>query len=189
MSRPLLVMLAGPNGAGKSTYYHTKLAHIGLPFLNADVMAEQKMMSAYEAAAEIASMRDELRRRKRPFITETVLSDPVGEKVAFLKRASEEGFDVRLIFIGIDSPQVSLERVQARVGAGGHDVPEDKIMARYARTMANLERAIHSLPWVDLVDNGSFETPHRLIAKFRDSQLAYRREGEPPEWARRFLPA
>lgn len=186
MSRPLLVMLAGPNGAGKSTYYHTKLAHIGLPFLNADVLAQQQNIGAYEAAAEVAKMREELRRHQKPFITETVLSDPVGEKVSFLRQSSDQGYDVRLIFIGIDSPAMSLNRVRERVKAGGHDVPVDKIMARYERTLANLERAIQVLPWVNLVDNSSYQHPHRLLAKFRNGQLAFRYEGEIPGWCSGF---
>lgn len=39
MSAPLLVMLVGPNGAGKSTFYEAHLQALGLPFLNADVLA------------------------------------------------------------------------------------------------------------------------------------------------------
>ena len=50
---PQLIMLAGPNGAGKSTFYQTYLAGLGLPFLNADVLAAEVGMEAYEAAAHI----------------------------------------------------------------------------------------------------------------------------------------
>lgn len=187
MTRPLLVVLAGPNGAGKSTYYHTKLALLRVPFLNADVLAKEKGLTAYEAAAEVANIRDALCRQKRPFILETVLSDPVGDKVHYLKHAVETGFDVRVIYIGIDSAEVSRQRVEQRVAAGGHDVPLDKVMARYDRSLANLERAIHLLPWVNLVDNGSISHPHRLVARFRNRRLALEDGGDIPSWTLRFL--
>ena len=54
--QPLLVMLAGPNGAGKSTFFTSYLARLGLPFLNADVLAARTGMDAYEAAAQLTDI-------------------------------------------------------------------------------------------------------------------------------------
>ena len=94
MATPLLVMLAGPNGAGKSTFYEAYLKRLGLPFLNADVLARETGLDAYEAARTIAAIRDGCIERRESFVTETVFSDPQGEKVAVLGRAAEAGFDV-----------------------------------------------------------------------------------------------
>jgi len=183
--RPLLVMLAGPNGAGKTTFYEAYLSPLGLPFLNADILARETGLSAYEAASEIASLRDKMVERKERFILESVFSDPVGDKVSFLQRAAVGGFDVHLIFIGIPSANFSRRRVEARVGAGGHSVPAKKIRERFPRVMDNLEKAIRVLPSVRLYDNSSCVTPHRLVADFRHGRLA--RRGIAPAWARRFL--
>lgn len=180
--RPLLVMLAGPNGAGKSTFYETCLAQLGLPFLNADVLAAETGMDAYEAAAEIAEARRVLVTRRMGFVTETVLSDPVGDKVGFLAEAAAGGFDVQLIYIGISDARMSAERVADRVRAGGHDVPLEKVMARYDRTLANLKRAVDRLPRVTIYDNSSFDEPYRLVAEFRSGKLHQRTDGEVPEW-------
>ncbi len=80
-------------------------------------------------------MADVLRRQmvwqRQSFVFETVFSDPVGDKVAFLKEAEEAGFQVVLCFIGIASPEVSDARVSMRVMRGGHDVPQGKIVERY----------------------------------------------------------
>jgi predicted ABC-type ATPase len=97
MDLPLLIMLAGTNGAGKSTFWETHLKHLNLPFLNADILARETGLDAYTSAKNIAFIRDELIERQDSFITETVLSDPVGEKVQILANASEKGFDVTLI--------------------------------------------------------------------------------------------
>ena len=94
-------MLAGPNGAGKSTFYEAYLSGLGLPFLNANVLAKVTGMDAYEAAERISDARRIMIGRGKGFITETVFSDPVGAKVNLLAEAVEAGFDVQLIYIGI----------------------------------------------------------------------------------------
>ncbi len=180
-------MLAGPNGAGKSTFYETHLQALGLPFLNADVLALATGLDAYGAAGTIARIRDEFIQSEKSFITETVFSDPVGEKVKILAGAAEAGFDVTLIYIGIESADLSRERVRARVAAGGHDVPEEKLAARYERSLDNLERAIACLPRVVIYDNSSFASPHRFLAEFQLGKLFRKGEGSVPNWASRTI--
>lgn len=187
MSAPLLVMLAGPNGAGKSTFYASFLQEFGLPFLNADILARDTGLDSYTAAKQIATLRDDYVRQRKPFVTETVLSDPVGEKVNFLRQTANLGYDVQLIYIGIESSDLSAERVATRVRAGGHDVPLDKLKARYGRTLNNLHLAIKILPRVDIYDNSCFSSPYRHIAKFRDGQLTRSTEEKIPTWAQPFL--
>jgi predicted ABC-type ATPase len=187
MSAPLLVMLAGPNGAGKSTFFEAHLKALGLPFLNADVLARTTGLNAYEAAEAIAGIRDQLIEREESFITETVLSDPIGEKVAVLAGAAEAGFDVTLIYIGLESSDLSRDRVRTRVAAGGHDVPPEKLAARYERSLENLERGIARLPRVVIYDNSSFASPHRFLAEFQSGKLIRQGEGSVPAWASRFL--
>lgn len=188
MSAPLLIALAGPNGAGKSTFHETQLKRLGLPFLNADILAREIDLDGYAAAGTIAAIRDHLIRRGESFVMETVFSDPVGEKVAVLGRAADAGFDVTLIFVGIAGPDLSARRVSARVRSGGHDVPVHKLAARYERSLANLERAIRRLPRVVIYDNSSFDNPYRLLAEFKSGSLIRRDTGPMPDWAKRILP-
>ena len=185
--KPRLLMLAGPNGAGKSTFFSTHLADKGLPFINADQIAAELGIEAYEAAGIAEAIRVRLVNENASFITETVLSDPIGAKVASLQQAHASGYDVTLIFIGLASPDLSAGRVMARVQAGGHDVPLEKVMARYERTLLNLERAIGLLPQVILYDNSSFAKPYRFLAEFRSGQLHERTNDPIPLWAQRFF--
>lgn len=180
-------MLAGPNGAGKSTFYEVYLRALELPFLNADNVARESEMDAYTAADTIAAIRDQMIRRGEGFVTETVLSDPVGEKVQVLADAAEAGFDVTLIYIGLTDADLSRRRVRARVAAGGHDVPVEKLTARYHRSLDNLERAIAQLPRVRIYDNSSFHSPYRLLAEFRDRKIIWKTTLPIPKWARRFI--
>jgi len=188
MSAPLLILLAGPNGAGKSTFYESHLRALGLPFLNADILAREAGIDAYLAADTIAAIRDQRISRGESFITETVLSDPFGEKVRVLREAVGSGFDVTLIYIGLQDADLSRRRVEARAAAGGHDVPVEKLAARYARSLDNLERAIEQLPRVRLYDNSSFKNPHRFLGEFDSGGVVRKSEGVLPKWARRFFP-
>jgi predicted ABC-type ATPase len=166
-ARPIVVALAGSNGAGKSTFFHAHLAGVGLRFINADDLAAEMGIGAYEAASLAASLRSSLIEQGESFAFETVLSDPGGTKVAELADASRRGMHVVMLFIRIDSLATSKQRVAMRVLQGGHDVPDAKLEARFNRTLANLERAIASLPVVVIFDNTDLARPFRLEAVYR----------------------
>ena len=169
--RPVVVAIAGPNGAGKTTFYHAHLKPSALRFLNADVLAKELDIDAYAAARIVARLRDELIEQRESFVFETVFSDPVGDKLAFLKRAQQSGYTVILCFIGINDARTSEERVAMRVSQGGHDVPTEKLITRFPRTLANLKAAIRELPHVWIFDNGDLRTPYRQVAVFESGRL------------------
>lgn len=128
--RPIVVALAGPNGAGKTTFYYPHLQPAGLRFVNADILARELNLDPYAAANLAASLRRELVNQRESFVFETVFSDPVGEKLTFLKEVARSGYTVLLCFVGISGPKVSEERVAMRVSQHGHDVPTSKLLAR-----------------------------------------------------------
>lgn len=121
--RPILLAVAGPNGAGKTTFFSSHLKPAGLRFLNADEVARELDVDAYGAARVVKELREELVKQRESFVFETVLSDPVGEKVGFLKMAAQAGYTVVLCFIGLSGSEMSEQRVVMRVAQGGHDVP------------------------------------------------------------------
>jgi predicted ABC-type ATPase len=181
------VAIAGPNGAGKTTFFHTHLARAGLRFVNADVLAAELATEPYEAARLANALRGSLVARGESFMFETVFSDPVGDKVAFLEEAARCGYVVALCYIGLSSPDLSVERVVMRVSQGGHDVPNDKLRSRFARTLHNLQTAILRFPHVLIFDNSDLNIPYRQLAVFDHGQP--RLVQEPiPEWLRPLLP-
>lgn len=169
-ARPLIVAIAGPNGAGKTTFYRAHLRAVGLRFVNADVLAREIHIEPYAAARLADSLRRQLVDQRESFVFETVFSDPEGEKLGFLQSAVLAGYAVVLCFIGISGPGVSEERVAMRVSRGGHDVPTDKLIARFPRTMSNLRTAIRALPHVWIFDNDDLDSPFRLVARFEDGR-------------------
>jgi predicted ABC-type ATPase len=185
--RPIIVAIAGPNGAGKTTFYHSHLQPAGLRFLNTDVLALELRMDAYAAAGVAASLRRELLAQGESFVFETVFSDPVGEKLQFLKEAEQAGYTTLLCFIGISNSDVSEQRVAMRVSQGGHGVPTEKLAAGYPRTLANLNLAIRELPHVWVFDNDDLRNPYRLAAVLENGRMA-RLHRPTPKWLRPLLP-
>ncbi len=185
--RPLLLALAGPNGAGKSTFYQTQLAYTGLPFINADVIALETGIGAYEAAEVAETLRRQHFAQRESFIFETVFSDPVAEKLAFLEEAVAAGYTVVLFFVGISSPQRSIGRVAQRADEGGHDVPTDKLLSRFPRTLENLRLSLLRLPLVLVYDNDDLRQPHRFCLAAGKGKLL--ETVEPiPAWLKSLLP-
>jgi predicted ABC-type ATPase len=178
--KPDLVLLAGPNGAGKTTFYEVHLRASGLPFLNVDVVVRDLGISDYEASQALDEIRELYIERKISFISETVFSDPVGAKVAMLRRAIDAGFNVRLIYIGLDSSTLAEARVSHRVVNGGHPVPLDKISARYPRSLANLALAVEFVSSAELLDNSDVQDPHRRIAHFEVGILKWKTDRTVP---------
>ena len=184
--RPIVVAIAGPNGAGKSTFFEAHLQSSGLRFLNADVIARDLEVDAYQAAGLATALRNELLDQRESFIFETVFSDPVGDKLGFLKKASESGYAVVLCFIGLAEVGISEQRVAMRVSQGGHDVPAEKLTERFPRTLANLAAAIRELPCVLIFDNSDLRAPFRHVAAFANGHQALLNQSV-PSWLKGLL--
>lgn len=201
--RPLMVVIAGHNGAGKSTCYRSFLAatlgqhldqHIDPDEVERDIragmseLAIEKTDDWFSAQAQQESNR--LRERyfadRIPFSFETVLSDPVGDKVEFIRQAAASGYLVVLMAVGLDSPEKSLQRVRLRVQRGGHNVPEDRIYRRYPRVIENLQKASLVATLAILIDN-SDDNPdddsgaYRPFAVFAGGALI-KSDGAMPVW-------
>jgi predicted ABC-type ATPase len=70
---------------------------------------------------------------------------------------------------------------------GGHNVPADKIAARYRRMRGNVKSALTFVDVAIVVDNSSFETPLRPVAATARGKVIHRCP-ELPWWAHEVLP-
>ena len=177
--RPVIVAIAGPNGAGKTTFFHAHLRQAGLRFVNADDIARELDVPASEASEIADAIRRALVEQRESFVFETVFSDPTGEKLAFLAVAAAAGYNVVLCFIGVSGYEKSEERVAMRVSQGGHDVPLEKLTARYPRTLSNLKAAVRTLPTVLIFDNDDLAAPFRRVAESREGTQIFLAEPVP----------
>ncbi|MEO6952261.1 MAG: zeta toxin family protein [Polyangia bacterium] len=167
-ARPIVVAIAGPTGAGKSTFFHAHLAQTGLRFVNADDLARELGLDAYAAAELAKSVHRGLVQQRASFVFETVFSDPVGDKVRFLRECQAAGYTVLVCYIALDDAGFSEERVAMRVLQGGHDVPTKKLVARFPRSRENLRLAIAQLPRVLVFDNTDLRRPFHKVGEYAD---------------------
>jgi predicted ABC-type ATPase len=183
---PFVIVAAGPNGAGKTTFVDHFIRPSSLRIINPDEIARglaplSPESVAYEAADVADALRGRLVAAGSPFCTETVFSDPAGSKLAFLKSAQRSGYVVFLVFIGLESAALSSARVAQRVEKGGHDIPDDKLEARYPRTLSNLKSALAFVNHALILDNSSADHPYRFVAEFQRGALI-RKVKALPEW-------
>ncbi len=164
VASPVFYLLAGPNGPGMSSLYRTAVADGLIPanaeFVNADLheAAHLQHITDPQARSEQARQwadgrRAELLRSGQSFVSETVFSHE--SKLTLIKEAQQNGFAVVLLVVCLDDPQRLLARVRQRVQEGGHDVPAERILARYPRTLKNLTLAVRCADLVMLYDSGN----------------------------------
>lgn len=125
---------------------------------------------------------DFLRRKalsaRKSFTFETVMSAP--DKVDLLQKAQACGYRTYLYYIATEDPAINVQRVKNRVADGGHDVPEDKIIGRYARSLGLLSNAIRYANRAFLFDTSS-PTPW-YFAEITDGTTLEPKSEQLPLW-------
>jgi predicted ABC-type ATPase len=105
----------------------------------------------------VSSVLTDFLRRKllevhQSFTFETVMSSP--DKVRLLEKARNTySYRAYLYYVATEDPAINIARVQNRVRMGGHDVPEDKIIGRYYRSLDMLLDAIRHTDRAYVFDN------------------------------------
>jgi predicted ABC-type ATPase len=173
--RPIFWILAGPNGSGKSSLYDedSQIEGFGRSvwIINPDLLARRIQMvedfapvaANLEAVIRIEAWLEASIRAHRTVGVETVLSTPKYRRL--VTEAKARHFEFRLLYVLLDSPDRNVERVRLRVLKGGHDVPEDRIRARYDRSLAELPWFFDQADQALIFDN-SDDAP-RLIGEKR----------------------
>ena len=184
-----LWVLAGGNGAGKTTFYKTRLESLGLPFINADILAkqlypEQPEENSYEAAKIAETMRKQLLQEGRSFCFETVFSHP--SKIDFIAQAKSLGYEVVLVLVHLDNTSLNQARVSQRVSEGGHHVPEDKVTSRIPRVLQNVKQALPLCDQCYLLDNSRLDNPFQQIAVISNGQIILKVPSL-PQWTKDLL--
>ena len=179
MTQPFLLMVAGPNGSGKTTLTAT-LREAGIKFGRLHQSGRHRggtirrlRQESFEAQKTADKMRDKCLDEGVSFSFETVMSHP--SKLEILQRAKSRGFLVIVYFVSTSDPRINVARVAQRVASGGHDVPEDRIIGRYARAMAQLPDAIAASDRTYLFDNSDLkneegDTGLRWVASFGEKR-------------------
>ena len=148
--KPEIIVFAGPNGSGKSTFTEI-LRPSQMDYINADEIKKNLKCDDLEAAQLAERQRETYLSDKRDFCFETVLS--TSRNLDLLKRAQEMGYFIRCYYVLTIDPMINVYRVKARVASGGHDVPEEKIYARYDRAIVLVPKVVAVSDICHIYDN------------------------------------
>ena len=153
-----LVIIGGANGSGKTTLAREFVALEKFTYLGADEIAcelnpKRPEMAAIAAARLFSQRFSSLIEKRESLIVESTLSGLSLRKC--IEKAKKFGYNINILFVYLDSPDLCVQRVAARVAKGGHHVPEEDIKRRHARSNANFWHTYKNLAneWA-LFNNG-----------------------------------
>lgn len=197
-----ITVLAGVNGAGKSSVAGAILLANGAMFYNPDEITRQLEALGLSHAdangrawAEGRRLLEEAIHRRLDFAFETTLGGDT--MTALLLHAAAEGLRVRLLYVGLTSVELHLQRVRERVARGGHDIPTTTIRARWRTSRENLIRLLPHLAELLLWDNSAESDPESTTLP-TPKRLLWMQDGvvrercpleEVPRWARAIVGA
>ena len=194
-----LYVLAGVNGAGKSSIGGARIRSLGAAYYNPD-----------EAARRIRESDPRLGQREANGLAwnegRRLLERAIAERLDFafestlgastiprlLAQAADEGAELWVWFVGLDSAEKHLARVRSRVKAGGHDIPEADIRRRWEMSRQNLVALMPKVTRLWVYDNSHEADPHRgnaprprLVLELRGGTIAGPADlRATPEWAK-----
>ena len=175
--KKIFYLFAGVNGAGKSTLYNTESLDINIKDtvrINTDEIVRKignwKNDSDQIKAAKIAiNLRNNCFQYGKSFNKETTLTGKTILKN--IDKAKEQGYELQLFYVGLNSSDIAKERVKNRVEKGGHNIENDVIEKRYYESLKNLKKIISKFDKVYLYDNS---IKYKNIFLFSDNTILFK---------------
>ena len=174
-----LIVFAGPNGSGKSTIMNQFIKNFNIndfKIVNPDIIAAKffagiiDVKQRYLKAFEFANLYlDELINHNEDIVLETVNS--TNKYYKYYDKCKEQGYEITIIFVGTNDPEINVNRVLKRVAQGGHDVPKDKIKDRYYKSMNNLFTLACISDVLYIFDNSIDNSPRLCVYRDKNSGL------------------
>jgi predicted ABC-type ATPase len=169
--KPEMWVMAGPNGSGKSTLT-SELENLPIfprYYINADLIKKNENVSDYDAMTKADELRTAALSKHISFAFETVMSHH--SKLDFIDAAKHQEYKVILHFVLTEDPSINVDRVALRHAKGGHDVPVDKIIDRYHRSVSFLKSAFKKAD-IAFVYNNSWAEPIPIASKSPDGKIS-----------------
>ena len=201
---PRIYVLAGVNGAGKSSIAGAAFRATGADYYNPDEVARRLMVSnpsLTQTDANSVAWRKgvELLKRamdeRKDFAFETTLGANTIPRL--LAQAASQGIELYAWYVGLSGPELHIERVQARVRRGGHDIAAEHIYRRYEHSRLNLIELLPRTTALRVYDNSldadpaAGKTPRpKLVLRMEKGKILNLRDlKNTPDWAKPIVAA
>lgn len=192
-------IIAGPNGSGKTTFSISLLENTEIltgAHLNADIIAKAYMtdddykdLKPSEVHLKVSELVektiDDLIEQGSNIILETVFSSKY--KLETYKKLKDAGYFVNVIFVATSDPMINVFNVASRVKSGGHDVPIDKILSRYSKSIENVKLILKDVDCLILIDNSVINQSPIIYSALSKGSICLDNGKDKPKWIQEIL--
>ncbi|MDE0272460.1 MAG: zeta toxin family protein [Gammaproteobacteria bacterium] len=155
-NRPVFTMM-GCNGVGKSAWKRANYDLLPSRYFDLDSIA-----------GGIGDWNSEDARRRTATIAEVEIQNAIAERVSYgiestysgrpgrerVEQAKRAGYRVEGIYLGTESPEVNVARIERRVsGNTGRQVDPKLVRERYRWSLSNLRRTVEQFDQLEVLDN------------------------------------
>ena len=164
----IFTIIGGVNGCGKSSLTGSLKAErtdLGI-IVDPDKLTAEMGGDEYEGGKLAVDKLERALTDGVSFTQETTLSGGYTRKLA--RRAKDAGYYIRLYYIGLDTAQESLLRIENRVRKGGHDIPRRDVENRFKRRFEDIAKI---LPYCDEARFFDNDNGFVLVAEYRNGEV------------------
>ena len=176
-------IIGGVNGVGKSSFtgvLKERCEDLG-QIIDVDKITAELGAGSLAGGKAALTRIESCIEKKVSFTQETTLSGYRTEATA--KKVKDLGYAVRLFYIGLDSIDESLVRIQNRVKRGGHNIPAEDVERRF---QGRWEAVAKVLPYCDVAEFYDNDNGFIKVAEYRNGEL--RKVGNhSPKWLRELM--
>ena len=182
------IVYAGPNGSGKSSLRDVIDSPVEV-VIDPDRIARQINAAdprSVDPEAGRAAVRlfDDTLTARQSLSMETTLSGH--SALRRMERAKAAGYEVTLIYVALNDPQLNVDRVTERARQGGHFIEPGTVRRRIGSSLDNLPRALGIADQSVVFDNSG--PAHRRVLEVAEGRLTFQAE-QLPRWLEDRLPA
>ena len=169
-----IIIIAGANGVGKTTFARAFLREYDYEFLNADeiaksLSAENPQDKKISAGKLFFQQLNNAVAGNKSLLIESTLSGRYLQK--FIENVKTKNYQITIIFLFAESPEILIERIAERVKKGGHFVPDGDVRRRFVRGRRNFWEV-----YKDLAD--SWSLIYNSEGRFQEIALSENKEIE-----------
>ena len=176
-------IIAGVNGAGKSSLtgvLRTEITKLG-KIIDVDKIIAKCNGNMIEGGKKSIELIDDCLDKEICFTQETTLS---GHRVFnTVKKAIEKGYYIRLYYVGLNTVEESILRIENRVKKGGHNIPDSDVIRRFEIRFEDLTMI---LPYCDEATFYDNENGFVAVAEYKNGEIMQIGSSR-PQWLKELM--